>query len=401
MSFFRASFGIVGKSDGGSALRRSAYQRCTISDGFDFSDKLNEFVHNEIMLPPGSPKNFTDSSTLWKSVEAAEKRCDAQLSRTIEIAIPHEVPENLRNDFAREILQPYVDRGFGLEWTRHKAEHLFSDSSSNSSTENDHIHVQMTLRTISSSGLDAKKDRDFNTYMRTRNGRQAREDIAERMNNFFQKHNISANVDPGPKNETVEDIPKKIINQIKRVKNDNSNKEVPEHLRKYFKDRAEQFIKRGQYNEEKASGNKLNKSNISTNSKTDYSGSSEESADDTRDQRKDHGSSGTPGSRTKSPGGAINSGTTPGTNNIVPRSNGSEIDSYRKQSTRNFRSLPEIRNDISHRRLKKAANRFSSYSENLRAIADAPPVDFPTLTGDDVNNFLKKWAQATKIGLSR
>lgn len=400
MSFFRASFGIVGKSDGGSAKRRSAYQRCTNSDGFDFSAKSDEFVHNEIMLPPNAPAEFADSSKLWNAVEAAEKRCDAQLSRTIEIAIPHEVPEELRNDFAREILQPYVERGFGLEWTRHKAEHLFSDTINDTSTENDHVHVQMTLRTIASSGLDAKKDRDFNTYMRTRNGRQAREDIAERMNIFFQKNGITAEVDAGPKNETVEDIPKKIIQQIKRVKDDNRNKEIPEHLRKYFRDRATKYIKnRGFRNEQEKTGvNKHIKGNIPTNSKTDYSGGKEKSAADTRDQRQiDRPIKSTPA-------GGLNRGTeqdrgTTGTNSSIQREYRSTTNGNREQSTRNSRSLSEIRNVIAHNKLKKAGNKFSVYSDNLKAIADVPPTDFPTLTTDDVNNFLKKWSQSTKIGM--
>jgi hypothetical protein len=408
MAFFRVNFGIVGKADGGSALRRSAYQRCVNSDGFDFSSKAHEFVHNEIMMPQCAPENFTESSNLWHTVEAAEKRCDAQLSRTIDFAIPHEIPEELRNDFARDVLQFYVDKGFGLEWTRHKAEHLFSDSFSD--TVNDHIHAQITLRTISESGLNSKKDRAFNSYMRKRNGRQAREDFAERINSFFEKNNIKAEVTAEQIDNPVIDIPKNLIYEYNRKKahnekpeNINNQQQHSEQLVEYLSSRHNTIKQRERNNRnEKETTNSKN-----SNSKIDFKRdqqdnnprNSEKSGDDSRNQRNSSELPGTDRSRAE-PRRAEQDRRTAGADSPGTTSNERTSSSSRAKPDRSNQYLQAIQQRIKNAKFRRSAlKQHHGHADRLSQISQTPPADFPVLESQDVNNFLKKWAQSTQIGM--
>jgi hypothetical protein len=223
MTFFRASFGIISRSSGGSALRRSAYQRCTDEGEFEFSDKAHELVTSEVMLPENAPTDFKDPVTLWTAAEAAEKRIDSQLARTFELAIPHEVPEHLRNDFARDMLSWLTtEHGFAVEWSRHKADHVFGKND----TQNDHVHAVVSLRSLGPEGFNAKKDREFNSLMRANDGRQVRKLFADRMNAFFERHSIAASVTHEPLKIDafrIDTAPKKLIQEIKRNKDNAAN----------------------------------------------------------------------------------------------------------------------------------------------------------------------------------
>ena len=58
----------------------------------DFTRKTG-VVHSEILLPDGASEHLGDRERLWNSVEAGEKRKDAQLSREVEFAIPREMTQ--------------------------------------------------------------------------------------------------------------------------------------------------------------------------------------------------------------------------------------------------------------------------------------------------------------------
>jgi hypothetical protein len=407
------NFGIVGKADGGSALRRSAYQRCANSDGFDFSEKAHEFAHNEIMMPAGAPDSFTDSSTIWKSVEAAEKRCDAQLSRTIDFAIPHEVPEDLRNEFARDVLQFYVDQGFALEWTRHKADHMFSDSSSD--TFNDHIHAQITLRTVDAQGLNSKKDRAFNTYMRKRNGRQAREDFAERINSFFKRNNINAEVAADKTDEPIIDIPSKLIAEYNRKKKYNEKPENINNQKQYSKQlieylsirnnniRQRERIKRNEKeaaNTNSETNTNVSQNDIKRNKQNDHSRNSEKSGTDSRDKRNSDELSTADRSGPRA-GRAEQDRRAPGADSPGTTSNERTPVEAGAKSNRSNQYLQAIQQRIKNAKFRNYCKKqHFGHSENLQQISDTPPADFPTLDAQDANTFLKQWSQSTKIGMS-
>lgn len=417
MTFFRVSFGIVGRANGGSAKRRSAYQRCTSLDEFDFSDKAHELQHAEVMLPETAPDHFRDPGKLWTAAEAAENRCDAQLSRTLEIAIPHEVHEELRNDFAREMLSFLVeDHGFAVEWSRHKAEHLFEQGD----TMNDHIHAQISMRKVTETGFDAKKDRDFNILMKIRNGRTMREFLENRMNTFFDKHGIKAEVSakPIPEELKVPEIPLKNIQEIKRKKNRNDKKidantlspnakkaivgrHRKKHALKELREAEHELAsaknngRKEEISEEKAriSGDRRNDERAD---QTRHSGSVEEAKPDARIPDRNSGSprpSPTPERREQ----PTHSGTASSGRVGSDPSNGREASTHGRTASAAAGNLRAGLRQVRTGKLNMAASRSAGFHDAIRDAGSGPPQDWPNI-GDykDAAAFLRAWSATYK-----
>lgn len=186
MSYYFVKMSITTRTGGGSALRRSAYQRCTRDPDFDFSHKADELVDHEVMLPKGADPAFKDPVKLWSAVEAKENRVNSQFCRTFEISIPNEVPHALRADFARELMQPFIDHGVAVEWAIHTEAAIFQD------VENPHISAMVGIRQFDENGgWKEGKDRSMNNVMRD----EAHQKFwVPAMNEFFKKHGIEAHV---------------------------------------------------------------------------------------------------------------------------------------------------------------------------------------------------------------
>lgn len=379
MSFFRAGFGIITRTakngSPGSALRRSAYQRCVEEGEHDFSDKSHEFVSSEVMLPEGSPTDFQDPVALWSAAEAMEKRVDSQLARTFEISIPHEVPEDLRNDFARDMLSWLVqEHGFAVEWSRHKADHLFGPKD----TKNDHVHALISLRKLGPEGFDLKKDREFNSIMRARNGRNIRELIADKMNAFFERHSIAASVtaDPITTDAFRIDVAKKsTIQEIKRKGKDNGN--LSQTARDFIRAR---HAKKRAVADFKSAAHELKTARKSaearnTNGRNDSPGNSERRSQDRLPNL------GAPG-RTNS-GSDRKSGTAPGrnpaTDRAQPRVTGSKATGDRKPLGKALRSFGERLRSRTHQR---AAAGVSSMLPHLAESSGSSPLVIDPSTVD-------------------
>ena len=96
MAIYHCSIKIVSRGKGKSAVAAAAYragERLTNEwDGLtnDYTKK-GGVVHTEILLPSHAPPAFSDRSTLWNSVEEAEKTNNAQLASEVEIALPVEL----------------------------------------------------------------------------------------------------------------------------------------------------------------------------------------------------------------------------------------------------------------------------------------------------------------------
>ena len=196
MAFFRVSVGVVAKSDGGSVRRRSAYVRGTAFDEFDFLHKASELQDNGILLPAHANDDYLDPEVLWSSVEATETAVNAVLGRTLEIAIPLEVPEDLHTKFATDMLQFIVDDyGLGIEWAIHK------DWSEQLGKYTYHVHSTATTRRFDTEGIMTKKvnkDREFKSLCsksRATGGKiLIRGVVSEQMNSWMDVHGIDAEV---------------------------------------------------------------------------------------------------------------------------------------------------------------------------------------------------------------
>lgn len=124
----------------------------------DYSNRKG-VAHSEIMTPPGSAPWLEDRETLWNTVEAMEKRTDAQLAREFNMALPHELDADQRLELVRGFVdRHFVQRGMVADLALHDP---IAEQGQNGL--NFHAHVMLTLRRATRDGLDPVKTREWNS----------------------------------------------------------------------------------------------------------------------------------------------------------------------------------------------------------------------------------------------
>jgi hypothetical protein len=160
---------IIGRSSGRSAVGSAAYraaeklksvEAAAYRSGQDLGGEGGEIthdytrkkgvVHKEIILPENAPEEFKDRETLWRAVEAKERRCDARLAREIEVALQTEFSLQENIDLLREYIQEnFVDKGMIADFAIH-----------DKGDGNPHSHIMLTTRHVSPDGFGGK-NRDW------------------------------------------------------------------------------------------------------------------------------------------------------------------------------------------------------------------------------------------------
>jgi Ti-type conjugative transfer relaxase TraA len=117
--------------------------------------------HSEILGPEGAPEWVLDRATLWNTVEAVEKRKDAQVAREIEVGLPIELKDKeqvalLRDFVARE----FVSKGMVADIGIHR-----------DNPHNPHSHILLTTRDLTPEGF-GPKNRGWNTTQQLLNWRR-------------------------------------------------------------------------------------------------------------------------------------------------------------------------------------------------------------------------------------
>jgi ATP-dependent exoDNAse (exonuclease V) alpha subunit len=160
VAIYRLSAQVIGRSSGRSATAAAAYRAgACIADersgtAHDYSRRRG-VVHTEVLAPPNAPDWMKDRERLWNAVEAVEKRRDAQLSREVQLALPHELDAAQRLELVRDFVrEAFVSRGMIADLAVH-APHASGDE------RNHHAHVMLTLRELTGEGF-GKKERAWN-----------------------------------------------------------------------------------------------------------------------------------------------------------------------------------------------------------------------------------------------
>ncbi|MGA2567372.1 MAG: MobA/MobL family protein [Pseudolabrys sp.] len=194
-SFYRCRLGIIQRSRGGSAVRRSAYQACQRMQApnglvFDYSKNRDSHGHVQtiVIAPPGSPPWVQEPHTLWLKAVSAERRRDAQEARTIEISLPRSLPRDLWEGCVRTIVAPFVAVGMVVQADIHAPPAADDDP-------NPHVHLVGTMRRIENDGFSSHKARDWNA-MFLGQAKKIRMQIAEILNAFCAQHDIDYRADP-------------------------------------------------------------------------------------------------------------------------------------------------------------------------------------------------------------
>ena len=106
-------------------------------------------IYTEVMLPPNAPQEYADRSLLWNSVEWNETKANAQLARSIELALPAELNHEQNIDLVRKLVQElFVDKGMC-------ADVAFHDKGDG----NPHAHILLTMRPLTPDGKWGDKSR--------------------------------------------------------------------------------------------------------------------------------------------------------------------------------------------------------------------------------------------------
>ena len=160
MAIYRFSAEIIGRGKGYSATAAAAYRA-----GERIEDERTGAVHDyrrregvlhaEILAPESAPAWARDRAKLWNAVEQAERRRDAQLSRQLILALPHELTDAQRKELVRDFVQlEFVSRGMVADIALHAPDRA-------GDARNHHAHVMLTLRRIEGDGF-GNKERGWN-----------------------------------------------------------------------------------------------------------------------------------------------------------------------------------------------------------------------------------------------
>jgi uncharacterized protein YoxC len=191
---------IIGRSSGRSAVGSAAYraaeklksvEAAAYRSGQDLGSEGNEIthdytrkkgvVHKEILLPDNAPKEYEDRQTLWRAVEAKERRRDARLAREIEVALQIEFDLEEQKALLREyIRENFVDKGMIADFAVH-----------NKGNGNPHAHIMLTTRHVTPDGFEGKnRDWDEDTELL-----KWRENWAVINNRKFEEKGLDARID--------------------------------------------------------------------------------------------------------------------------------------------------------------------------------------------------------------
>jgi hypothetical protein len=103
---------VLQSSRGGSALQRLAYQSCTYYNNgrshADYSRFAGQHRGAVILLPDGASAEFADELQFVMAVAFRETRVNAQEGRTVDFALPRELPVELLLPVAAFVMAHFV-----------------------------------------------------------------------------------------------------------------------------------------------------------------------------------------------------------------------------------------------------------------------------------------------------
>ena len=157
ISLFHFHVTQISRAAGQSAIASAAY-RAGEKLHSDYYGEDNDYtakhgvLHSEILLPPHAPERLRDRETLWNEVEKAERRKDAQLAYSFDIALQNELSFEENLELAKQFLQEnFVAAGMIVDFAIHDPER--------NGAQNPHFHVMAPIRPLNPDGTWGAKQR--------------------------------------------------------------------------------------------------------------------------------------------------------------------------------------------------------------------------------------------------
>ena len=148
---------VISRGDGHSAVAAAAYRagerivEMRTGEVHDYSRRFG-VDHREIIAPRGAPGWCKNRTRLWNRAEKAERRCDSQIAREIELALPRELSFKQRRRLVRRYVRKhFTSRGMVADVAYHDQD-----------GDNPHVHILLTMRRLAGAGFNAKKERAWN-----------------------------------------------------------------------------------------------------------------------------------------------------------------------------------------------------------------------------------------------
>ncbi len=192
MADYRLSANIISRKAGQSSVASAAYRSGSrliderTGETHDYTRK-GGVLHSEILTPANTPDWMRDRAQLWNAIEAVERRGDAQLSREIQLSLPHELTDEQRRKLVREFVErQFVDQGLIADVAIHAPGKIGDE-------RNHHAHVMLTTRELTGGGF-GKKIRTTMEEKKVQLGKE-REAWASFQNRALERHGHAARVD--------------------------------------------------------------------------------------------------------------------------------------------------------------------------------------------------------------
>jgi ATP-dependent exoDNAse (exonuclease V) alpha subunit len=154
MASYHLSVKSVSRATGRSAPAAAAYRTATRieneRDGLVHDYTRRGGVDARFLVVPEGAAWAEDRAALWNAAEASEKRKDAKVAREYELALPHELGREERQQLAGEFAREVVAR-FGVA-----ADVAVHEPHREGDQRNWHAHVLTTTRVVSAGGMGAK-----------------------------------------------------------------------------------------------------------------------------------------------------------------------------------------------------------------------------------------------------
>ena len=154
---------IIQRSKGRSAIAAAAYragERLVDAEGtvHDYTRRQG-VVYTTILAPAGSAPFLANRNKLWLTSERLDTRADAQLAREVVLALPAELDSDRRQELALTFVQEaFVGRGMVADVAIHAPVPEKGDH-----PNNHHVHVLLTQRQATATGLHRVKTREWNS----------------------------------------------------------------------------------------------------------------------------------------------------------------------------------------------------------------------------------------------
>ncbi len=162
MALYHFHVNQVKRTEGRTAVASAAYRAgeklLNLWDGetHDYTKKSG-VVHKEILLPEHAPKRFYDRATLWNDLEQFEKRGDAQLCYSFDLALQNELTMEENIALAKKYVSKYfVSDGMIADLAVHLPD------KEPGGIPNPHFHVLSPIRPLNADGTwGAKQRREY------------------------------------------------------------------------------------------------------------------------------------------------------------------------------------------------------------------------------------------------